>query len=342
MTFGGQAGVGTSVETGELADEAVTNAKVSASAAIDLSKLASDPLARANHTGTQLAATLSDLGTAVLARSQHTGTQLAATLSDLATAVLARAVHTGTQLASTISDFAARVGDSTSTFTNKTFDANGTGNAISNIENADIAAGAAIALSKLASDPVARANNTGTQLAATVSDFATAADTRIDLKQEKIVRIPATAGALGTGSSFQIAGAACGVRFDDAATEDWGANFVAPLTVNGLTISSIRVFYESDQALANVVLDVQMRQFPSTQGTTAVQDTTGTDRAYATNESSGQLETGIITLNADVYDAFGTWATGDIGTIVISRIGGAAADTVNAEWVLLAVEITWA
>ena len=38
----------------------------------------------------------------------------------------------------------------TVTFTNKTFDANGTGNSISNIENADIAAAAAIAASKLA------------------------------------------------------------------------------------------------------------------------------------------------------------------------------------------------
>lgn len=38
----------------------------------------------------------------------------------------------------------------TDTLTNKTFDANGTGNSISNIENADIAAAAAIAYSKLA------------------------------------------------------------------------------------------------------------------------------------------------------------------------------------------------
>lgn len=37
--------------------------------------------ARANHTGTQLAATLSDLATAVLARSTHTGTQAPATIS---------------------------------------------------------------------------------------------------------------------------------------------------------------------------------------------------------------------------------------------------------------------
>lgn len=40
---------------------------------------------------------------------------------------------------------------STDTLTNKTFDADGTGNSISNIENADIKAGAAIAYSKLAS-----------------------------------------------------------------------------------------------------------------------------------------------------------------------------------------------
>ena len=37
----------------------------------------------------------------------------------------------------------------TDTFTNKTFDANGTGNSISNIENADISASAAIAFSKM-------------------------------------------------------------------------------------------------------------------------------------------------------------------------------------------------
>ena len=38
---------------------------------------------------------------------------------------------------------------STTTFTNKTFDANGTGNSISNIENADISASAAIEFSKM-------------------------------------------------------------------------------------------------------------------------------------------------------------------------------------------------
>jgi hypothetical protein len=102
-------------------------------------------LARANHSGTQLAATISDFAAAVAAlsidadllngenaayyraRANHTGTQLAATISDFAAAVaalsidadtlegepladiLARANHTGTQLAATISDFNSAV-----------------------------------------------------------------------------------------------------------------------------------------------------------------------------------------------------------------------------------------
>jgi hypothetical protein len=61
--------------------------------------------------------------------------------------------------------------NSTQTLTNKTFDADGTGNSITNIENADIKAGAGIDLSKLATDPLARANHTGTQAQSTVTDL---------------------------------------------------------------------------------------------------------------------------------------------------------------------------
>jgi hypothetical protein len=48
------------VTTTQIAAGTITNANISATAAIDLSKLATDPLDRANHTGTQLAATISD------------------------------------------------------------------------------------------------------------------------------------------------------------------------------------------------------------------------------------------------------------------------------------------
>ena len=50
----------------------------------------------------------------------------------------------------TINDETPINASSTTTFTNKTFDANGTGNSITNIENADISASAAIAFSKMA------------------------------------------------------------------------------------------------------------------------------------------------------------------------------------------------
>lgn len=61
------------VTTAKILDGTIVNADLSGSAAISLSKLAVDPLARANHTGTQLAATISDLGTAAT-RNTGTGT----------------------------------------------------------------------------------------------------------------------------------------------------------------------------------------------------------------------------------------------------------------------------
>jgi len=51
----------------DIPDSTITDAKISASAAIALSKLATNPLARANHTGTQAASTISDLATVVKA-----------------------------------------------------------------------------------------------------------------------------------------------------------------------------------------------------------------------------------------------------------------------------------
>ncbi len=106
----------------------ITNSHISASAGIALSKLATDPLARANHTGTQTAATISDFTSAV------------------------QGTAVGGDLTGTVSNAQIAAGA---------------------IMNADINASAAIALSKLATDPLARANHTGTQLASTISNFDT-------------------------------------------------------------------------------------------------------------------------------------------------------------------------
>jgi hypothetical protein len=53
------------VAVGFVPDDSITDAKVNSAAAIALSKLATNPLARANHTGTQTASTISDFDTAV-------------------------------------------------------------------------------------------------------------------------------------------------------------------------------------------------------------------------------------------------------------------------------------
>jgi hypothetical protein len=54
-----------SVVNADITNDTITNAKINTAAGIALSKLATDPLARANHTGTQLAATVSDFDTQV-------------------------------------------------------------------------------------------------------------------------------------------------------------------------------------------------------------------------------------------------------------------------------------
>ena len=74
----------------------------------------------------------SSIGSGVIVNAD-VNTSAAIALSKLATDPLARANHTGTQTASTISDYAS----ATASFTNKTFNANGTGNSLTNIDIAD-------------------------------------------------------------------------------------------------------------------------------------------------------------------------------------------------------------
>ena len=57
--------LGGTITSADIVDGTIVNSDINASAAIALSKLAVDPLARANHTGTQLASTVSDFDTQV-------------------------------------------------------------------------------------------------------------------------------------------------------------------------------------------------------------------------------------------------------------------------------------
>jgi hypothetical protein len=61
----GKLSLGGTITSADLVDGTIVNSDINASAAIALSKLATDPLARANHTGSQTASTISDFDTQV-------------------------------------------------------------------------------------------------------------------------------------------------------------------------------------------------------------------------------------------------------------------------------------
>jgi hypothetical protein len=69
------------VTSSMIADGTIVNGDINASANIALSKLATDPLARANHTGTQLAATISNFDTQVRTSTLNQMTAPSADLS---------------------------------------------------------------------------------------------------------------------------------------------------------------------------------------------------------------------------------------------------------------------
>lgn len=83
--------------------------------------------------------------------------------------------------------------DSVATLTNKTFDADGTGNSISNIENADIKAGAAIDAAKIADGSV---SSTEFQY---INSLSSNAQTQIDGKQPLDSDLTALAALASTG-----------------------------------------------------------------------------------------------------------------------------------------------
>lgn len=101
-------------------------------------------------------------------RSHHTGTQTMSTISDAGGAATK---DVGTSTGTVAAGDDSRFTDMRTPTDNSVTSAKIADGAI---VNADINSGAAIALSKLASDPLARANHTGTQTASTISDFTSA------------------------------------------------------------------------------------------------------------------------------------------------------------------------
>ena len=166
-----EAKIGTSAVTaGKIATDAVTTAKIQDSA-VTSAKIADGTIVNADINAAAAITKTKISGTAIT--GADVGTVNSTILADLAvtTAKLVDSNVTTAKIAD-LNVTTGKIADSAITSA-KIADAT--------IVNADISTTAAIALSKLATDPLARANHTGTQTAATISNFDTQVQTsRLD------------------------------------------------------------------------------------------------------------------------------------------------------------------
>jgi trimeric autotransporter adhesin len=268
-----QTGTTGTVDSAMILDGTIVNADINASAAIVDTKLATISTASKVSNSATTAAS-ANTASAIVARDASgnftagtvtanltgnvtgnlTGTASAATLAATATALA-----TGRTISLT--------GDVTGT--SASFD--GTGNAsitaaigANTIVDADINASAAIALSKLASDPLARANHTGTQLAATVSDF----DTQV--RTSRLDQMTAPTGDVAFNAQ-KITGLADPTLAQDAATKAYTDTQITNLIASAPgaldTLDELAAALGDDASFATTVTNSLAAKLPLAGGT---------------------------------------------------------------------------
>ena len=175
------------------------------------------------------------------------------------------------------------------------------------IVNADINSAAAISLSKLATDPLARANHTGSQTASTISDF----DTQV--RTSKVTDLTAPTGSFSMNSQ-KITNLATPTDSTDAATKQYVDNtasgVVAKPQVLGATTANIDATYSNGTAGV---------------GATLTHNTNGEFPAGAGGASGWALYKGILVKNQTNKAQNGRYYISDMGSpstpYVLTRCG---------------------
>lgn len=183
----------------------------------------------------------------------------------------------------------------------------------STITNAKVAAGAAIALSKLATDPLARANHTGTQLAATISDLASTVQayrldqfavptSALNANSQRITNLAAPTTASDAARLADVQGAAAGLDVKPSVRAASTANVTvssAPATLDGVTLAN------GDRVLLkNQTAGAENGSYTFTAAGSALTRTTdgiGPNSFWFVEEGSTNADTAwVITTNAPI------------------------------------------
>jgi hypothetical protein len=229
--------------------------------------------ARANHTGTQVSATISDFNASADARvavhaavlvddtsvdghmqwedkDKLDGIVAGATANSPDATLLARANHTGTQLAATISDFATAADAAADALVDAHAAIMADDTSVDgHMQWEDKAKLDGIEDDATANSPdatlLARANHTGTQLAATVSDFATAVDAILAVHAAIMAAGPATAGHMSGAdkAKLDLLTLAAAIALTGGGTIALGGfTFTVPATGTAALLQALNVF----------------------------------------------------------------------------------------------------
>jgi hypothetical protein len=164
------------------------------------------------------------------------------------------------------------------------------------IVNADINASAAIALSKLATDPLARANHTGSQTASTISDLSTV------VQGYRLDQFAAPTSALNANSQ-RITSVADPQNAQDAATKNYvdatktGLAFKDPVrvaTTANITLSGTQTI-DGIAVIAGDRVLVKDQTTASQNGIYVVSASSWSRAVDADNSPSGEVEAGLYT-----------------------------------------------
>ena len=217
---------------------------------------------------------------------------------------------TSNTLTGTTAEFNTALSDSNFVTTGDTGTVTSTMIANGTIVDGDINASAGIALSKLATDPLARANHTGTQTASTISDF----DTQV--RTSKVTDLAAPTGSFSMNSQ-KITSLATPTSDADAATKAYVDAATAGLNVHASVQAA---------TTANVTLASALENGDTLDGVTLA---TG-NRVLVKNQTD-KTENGVYVVKAsgapDRADDYNTAGEIDAGDFIFVEAGTANGKT---------------